>query len=68
MPSLFKKVMAVETLTVLQKFLNLRESYSGNSQVVFNRESQFWESFLLMWRQLALETKVSILESLSTVS
>ena len=48
-------------------FLTLRENYRANSQIVFNRETQFWESSVHEQPEPAFRwNKVWILESLMT--
>ena len=49
-------------------FLVLRQNYCANSQVVFNRETRFWKSFLLKRPQPAFcKQKFWILDSLLNV-
>ena len=48
----FTKVVTLKAVNFLKvkqflgNFLNLRGNYRANAQVVFNRESQLWESSL----------------------
>ena len=42
----FKHVKVLKLRKFSRNFLALRENYRAISQVVFNREIRFWESFL----------------------